>query len=133
MKVCTFWLPSFNIPFLHSPPLVTTNLTSFSVSLFLKNNWPTTLYKFLVYNIVIWCFYMFQNGHHRMSSYSMSSNKDIKQLFTIFPTLYISYLWRIYFVTGSLPFTCFSHPLKPLSPLAITCLCSFVFYFRFHI
>ena len=67
LEVCSFLLPSSNSPFSPwTPPLITINLTSFYYEffcLFLKYNWPTLLYYFLLYNIVIWYFYTFQNNH----------------------------------------------------------------------
>ena len=50
------------------PPLVTTNLISFSMNLFLKYNWSATLCSFLLYKIVIWYFCTLQNGYQDKSS-----------------------------------------------------------------
>ena len=72
------------------------------VCLFLKYNWTTTLCEFLVHNIVIRYFCTFQNDHCNKSSCHLSPYKDTTKLLTIFPTLYISYLWLIYFVIESL-------------------------------
>ena len=67
----------------------------------------------------------------------MSPYKDIAQLLTRFPTLYILYPWLIYLAAGSLclliSLTYFSLPPLPTSPLATTCLFSasvtlFLFY-----
>ena len=79
-------------------------------------------YKYQVYNIVIDI-----NYHNSRSSYHMSAFKDIIILLTIFPELFISSLWLIYFITGSLYLliilTCFTHSHLFLSALA-TCLFS---------
>ena len=93
----------------------------------LKYSWHTILHLFQVYNIVIWYFYISQNDHHDKSSYYLSPYKFIMILLTISPMLYISSLWLIYFVTGSvyllISLTCFTPPSLP-SPLATTCLFS---------
>ena len=51
--------------------------------------------------------------HHKFD-FHLFSNKEIMQLLTIFPTLYISSLWLIYFVTGNvyllISLTSFTHP-----------------------
>ena len=43
-----------------------------------------------------------KNDHDTKSSYHISPCKDIMHLLTLFPTLYISYLWLIYFATEGL-------------------------------
>ena len=74
--------------------------------------------EFLVYNILIQYFYTLQNDHQGKSSYHLSPYKDNIFLLTIFPTLYISSLWFIYFVSGSLylliSLTYFSRPPIPI-------------------
>ena len=57
-----------------------------------------------VHNIVIQYFYTFQNDHHDKPSCHLSPYKDITYLFTIFFTLYISYLGLLYFVTENVYF-----------------------------
>ena len=76
-------------------------------------------------------FYTLQNDHHDKSSYHLSWYKVIKIL-TIFPMLYISSPWLIYFVTGNLylliSLTDFTHPphtppslwQPPIFPLSIS-------------
>ena len=96
--------------------LITTNLICFPMTLFLRYNWPT-LCEFLVRDIVIQCFRPLQNDHNGKSSYHLSSHKDTRWLSTLLPTLNISHLWLIYFVTGSLylliSLTYFSLPTSP--------------------
>ena len=93
--------------------------------------------------------YTFLNDHYNMSHCHLSPYKDT--VLTIFPTLYTSYPWIIYFVTGSLylliSLICFSpSPLFPLWQPPICCLylylcfcfivflhLFFFFFFRFHI
>ena len=67
----------------------------------LKYNWLRVLYEFHVYNKVIQYFYILQNDHHK-SSYFLSPYKIILILLTILPILYLTTLWLIYLVTGSL-------------------------------
>ena len=87
-----FWLPSCNFPFLNPLPPVITNLISFSRSLFVCFWSITDLQHYvnscctIVINI---------STHFKMitmiSSHHLSPCKDVTQLWTIFPTLYISY------------------------------------------
>ena len=60
-------IPQLLLP--HSPLVITTNLTSFSMSLpsslFLKCNWPITLWQFLVCNLVIPYFCTLQNDQDK--------------------------------------------------------------------
>ena len=79
-------LSNFHSP--HLPRLVIIGMISFSRSLFLECNWPIKPCYLLVYSIVLQYFYMFQNGK---SSCHLSPYKDVTQLLTVFPTLYISY------------------------------------------
>ena len=55
-----------------------------------------------------------QNNQHDMSSYHLSLYKVNTILLALFPLLYITSSWFIYFITGSLylliPFTHFAHP-----------------------
>ena len=92
--------------------LVTTNLISFSVSLFLKYNWPTTLYYFLVHNIVIQYFYTLQNDHH--PKFTM---EGFWQYYWLYSLCYTFHLMTC-FVTGSLyllvSLTYFSYSPTPL-------------------
>ena len=96
-------------------------------------------------HIVIWYFYTFQNDHHDKSSYHLSPYKDFTKFWTTLPTLYISYLWFIYFVTESLhlliSLTYFSSSPSILlcQPSVCSlylwlcfCLVIFVLFFRFH-
>ena len=57
------------------------------------------------------------NDHHK-SSYHLAPYKVNTLLLTILPLLYVSPLWLIYFVTGSLylliSLTYFTHPTNPL-------------------
>ena len=76
------------------------------------SNWTTatniiyivTPCYFMMYNMVvhqinlIWYFYSLQIYHHKNSSYHLLLCKDITSLFTIFPTLYISSPWLVYFI-----------------------------------
>ena len=87
------------------------------VYLFLKHHWPTPLCQFLVHSVVIQYFYTAHKEHHA-SSYHLPPYKDITLLLTISPMLYISFLWLIYFTTGSLSLfillICFTHPYAHL-------------------
>ena len=53
------------------------------ISLFLKYNWYTTLCWFLIYNIVIWYFYTFQNDDHNKSRCNTSPYKDLYGVYYI--------------------------------------------------
>ena len=70
-----------------------------------------------VYNVVIHYFYTLQKHHRRQSSYHLSPCKVITVLLPVFPMLYISFPWLIYFVRGSfyplISLTYFTHPLTP--------------------
>ena len=72
-----------------------------------------------MYNIVIWHLYTLWDDHRKFS-YHLSPFKVITTLLTIFPILYITSPWLIYFITGSLclliPFTYFTHPPIPCQP-----------------
>ena len=80
-----------------------------------------------MYNIVIWYFHILQNAHHDKFSYHLSPYKGITLLLTIFPMLYISSPWLIYFVTESvyllISLTYVAHS-PTSSPLATSCLFS---------
>ena len=90
------------------------NLISFPVSLFVCFWNIIDLCQFLLHNIVIQYFYTFQNDLYNKSSYGMSPYKGVTQLLTIFPTLYISYLWHLFcngkFVPLNLPHIFLSSP-----------------------
>ena len=70
-----------------------------------------------VYNAVIHYFYTLQKHHRSQSSYHLSPYKVITVLLPVFPMLYISFPWLIYFVRGSfyplISLTYFTHPLIP--------------------
>ena len=55
-----------------------------------------------MFNIVIRYLCTLQNNHHDQYSYYVSPYKVITILLTVFPMLYISLMWFIYFVIGSL-------------------------------
>ena len=56
-----------------------------------------------LHSMVIWYFYTLWDDHHK-SSYHLSPCKLITVLLTIFPMLYRSLLWFIYFIIRSLYF-----------------------------
>ena len=76
------------------------------------SNWTTavniintaTLCCFMMYNItvyqinMIWYFCSLENYHHKNTSYHLLLCKDKTSLLTLFPTLYSSSLWLIYFI-----------------------------------
>ena len=68
----------------------------FSVCLFLKYHWPTTLCWFLLCNTVIWHFHTFQNGHHDKSRHNMSPYKGITSYWLVISHAVHSYLSSIY-------------------------------------
>lgn len=71
-----------------------------------------------VYNIILQHSYTLQSDHHIKSSNHLSLYKVI-MILTVFPTLYITSLWPIEFITRRLyflfPFTFFTHPATSLS------------------
>ena len=87
--------------------------------LFLKCNWPTTLLVPGKHYIDLMFLYL-QNDLHDKCSNHMSRYNDITKLMTIFPTLYISYLSLICFITESLYLlillTCVPPPPASLTP-----------------
>ena len=114
-----YLVTTFRCPLSSPLPLVTTNLISYSMSLFgfeVLLTYSTMLVPITQHSDSI--FLYIQNDHHNKSSCHLSPYKDITLLLTIFPTLNISYLWLIYFVTGSsyflISFTYFSHPPSSL-------------------
>ena len=125
-RFCTIRLPSSNssYTFFPSPPLVTTNLRSFSEFVCFWIEWPTTL-CWVLYNIVIeFSIHVAMQKWWSHSSYAMSPYKKILHI-TVYPALYISYPWLIYFAAGSLGLLIpiiyfFPHP----SPIWQTLVCS---------
>ena len=94
-------------------------------------NWPTPLYQFTLHHIVIRHFYTLRNEHGNRSGYHVLPYKDTTELLTVFPTLYISYPWLIYFATRSLYLiiflTYFFPPPTPLpsgNHLFALCICN---------
>ena len=69
-----------------------------------------------MYKIASQYLYILWNGHHN-SNYHLSPYNIIKILLTIIPMLYITSLWLMYFIIGSLylllPFTYFVCPHSP--------------------
>lgn len=78
-----------------------------------KYNLHRILYLFQMYNIVIQQLNKLQNDNHSKSGYHVSPHKVIRIWLSIFPMLYITSPWLIYFITGSvyflIPFTHFAH------------------------
>ena len=81
-----------------------------------------------MYNIVIQHFCTLQNDNPGKSTYHLSPFKDNTLLLTVFPMLYTSSQWLIYFITGNLclliSLTYFTNPPLHPSPLATTCMFS---------
>ena len=86
---------TFNCPHLIPLPTTLLWLPHFQwVFLFvLKYDWPITLCQFLLHNIVIQYFYIFQNDHQDKFSQDVSPHKNIMYLLTIFPIWCISSSW----------------------------------------
>ena len=145
-----YLLTAFNqFLFPYSSHLVTTNLISFSMNLFLCwNIIDLQHYVSSWYIRVILYFCPFQNDHHDNSSYHLSPYKDMHNHWlyspyrTVHPMTYLFCNWD--FVSLNFPHLFHSSPL-PLPP-ATTCLfsksmtlflfcyvCSIVLYFRFHV
>ena len=64
-----------------------------------------------------------KNEHHDNSSYHLSPFKVITILLTLFPMLYTSSSWHLFFDWKSVPLTYFTHPSIPF-PLVMICLFS---------
>ena len=90
-----------------------------------------------MYDITIWYFYILRNDHHDKSSYHLSPYKVMTILLTIFSMLYISSLWLIYFVTGSLylliPITYFTSPVWQPHFCSLYLWVCFCFVLFFHL
>ena len=104
----------------------------------LKYSWCTLLYKFYVCHIVIWHWHTLWNDHHDFSSNHLSHYKVITILLTIFPMLYIMFLWLTYFIPGGFYFfifiICFPHPysLPSDSHSFVLCIYLFIFFIYFY-
>ena len=120
-------------------------LTCF-IFLFYYWSWHTIFYSFQVCNLPIWQFCTLLSSHHAKYSPHLSPYNIITTLLTIFPMMYFSSLWLIYFITGSLwlliPFNYFAYSPTPFSfgnHQFVLCIYKSVsdfvcsLFFRFHI